>query len=785
MPAITTRYQSPLSFDQVWVNVEHTSELDGVDNNQVPTALSAKASTKNTWSLYIDGAPVLQNYSFGSGYQAVTANSVQGGRYDLGGLIEKVTYTKSVISAVTSDVVTIGATDAGIDGFGLIEGAAGSETVAWVRTISSDATTIKFKGVTINAGFLSQSGRDSNGGIVNAPFGDVVFIDGNGNKYTRGQHQYSTATTDVYKVGKKLPDVTNSVTQNVAVLEDTDYAFWHINETTSAEIDNFSASVSLIMPMHILMRSLTQTGGQWTLRGLDLDESFIRVAADAAAGQVQILDLKNNYGIDAIQVPINLVVGTSFVKIALNNLEDVNVTTPLNNQIVKYQNGIWNGSFLDFSDLANTPTTISGYGITDAYTKNELNAGQLDNQYYTETELNAGQLDNRYYTETEVDTNISTAISNLLDGAPAALDTLNELAAAINDDDSYASTITSALALKSDISSLHAVATSGSYTDLINLPTITLTALGDSSIATPVENQVLKYNGSAWVNEFMAGGATLGAVPTSPLVGEFWFDDTTSGFLYTWNGYSWVQLTTTANSFDGSFSGLAATPTTIAGYGITDAFNGAFSSLTSTPTTLAGYGITNAATSAQGAKADTALQSLSFSGLASTPTTLAGYGITDASSTIVAIQAAAPSSPADGDLWFDDTTLGELFAWDGYSWVQMGSNPPVFDGAFSSLTATPTTIAGYGITDAAVGVGNAGDVGTYAFLGRATAGSFTTGTTYAGSLLKYSGFASTNAFNDNTAADVQGTTPSGTWRAMGYAATVSTRIPSTLFLRIS
>ena len=35
------------------------------------------------------------------------------------------------------------------------------------------------------------------------------------------------------------------------------------------------------------------------------------------------------------------------------------------------------------------PTTISGYGITDVYTKAELNSGQLDNRYYTETEVNA------------------------------------------------------------------------------------------------------------------------------------------------------------------------------------------------------------------------------------------------------------------------------------------------------------------------------------------------------------------------------------------------------------
>lgn len=48
---------------------------------------------------------------------------------------------------------------------------------------------------------------------------------------------------------------------------------------------------------------------------------------------------------------------------------------------------------------------------------------------------------------------VQTAVSNLIDGAPGALDTLNELAAALNDDASYASTITNALALKADLAS--------------------------------------------------------------------------------------------------------------------------------------------------------------------------------------------------------------------------------------------------------------------------------------------------------------------------------------------
>lgn len=61
-----------------------------------------------------------------------------------------------------------------------------------------------------------------------------------------------------------------------------------------------------------------------------------------------------------------------------------------------------------------TPTTIAGYSIADAYTK------------------------------TEVDNKISA----LVDSAPETLDTLNELAAALGDDPSFATTVTNSIATK-------------------------------------------------------------------------------------------------------------------------------------------------------------------------------------------------------------------------------------------------------------------------------------------------------------------------------------------------
>ena len=48
-------------------------------------------------------------------------------------------------------------------------------------------------------------------------------------------------------------------------------------------------------------------------------------------------------------------------------------------------------------------------------------------------------------------TYVGTAVSNLVDSSPAALDTLNELAAALGDDPNFATTVTNSIALKAPL----------------------------------------------------------------------------------------------------------------------------------------------------------------------------------------------------------------------------------------------------------------------------------------------------------------------------------------------
>lgn len=120
---------------------------------------------------------------------------------------------------------------------------------------------------------------------------------------------------------------------------------------------------------------------------------------------------------------------------------------------------------------ANKSTTLAGYGITDA----KISNGVITLGSNTITPITS--IPSEYATDSEVDAKIAA----LVDSAPETLDTLNELAAALGDDPNFATTITSQIAGKASINHTHTasqvtdlatVATSGSYNDLSDKPTI-------------------------------------------------------------------------------------------------------------------------------------------------------------------------------------------------------------------------------------------------------------------------------------------------------------------------
>jgi hypothetical protein len=110
--------------------------------------------------------------------------------------------------------------------------------------------------------------------------------------------------------------------------------------------------------------------------------------------------------------------------------------------------------YLAWANFSGIPTSISGYGITDAYTK------------------------------TETGTQISNAISSLVNSAPSTLDTLNELATALGNDPNFATTITASIGAKVTANS---AITAGTATK-ITYDAKGLVTAGSSLIASDIPN---------------------------------------------------------------------------------------------------------------------------------------------------------------------------------------------------------------------------------------------------------------------------------------------------------
>ena len=119
---------------------------------------------------------------------------------------------------------------------------------------------------------------------------------------------------------------------------------------------------------------------------------------------------------------------------------------------------------------------------------------------------------------------VDNSISGLVDNAPAALDTLKELSTALNDDANFASTVTTALSAKANSADLATVATSGSYTDLSNKPTIP--TVNDATLT-------IQKNGTT-VNTFTANASSnvtaniIVPTKTSDLTNDSNFVDTSN-----------------------------------------------------------------------------------------------------------------------------------------------------------------------------------------------------------------------------------------------------------------
>lgn len=242
-----------------------------------------------------------------------------------------------------------------------------------------------------------------------------------------------------------------------------------------------------------------------------------------------------------------------------------------------------------------------------------------------------------YATETYV----NTAIANLVDTAPTTLDTLNELAAALGDDPNFATTIVNSIP----------------------------TTLTDLSITDGTANQVLTTDGAGnFTFVDASGGASVevsGSAPTSPEIGDLWFDDASTGELYVYTGSAWI---TTADGGGGGSAGGSGASIELSDTAPLSPTNGALWFKTDTLNLYVYY-------------------SSSWVELGG------GAGGSSGGGASVTVDTTAPANPSDGDLWYN-TNYGDLLIYLGTGWVLAGASAGSSGSVWNTASTNITAIAG-------------------------------------------------------------------------------------------
>ena len=165
---------------------------------------------------------------------------------------------------------------------------------------------------------------------------------------------------------------------------------------------------------------------------------------------------------------------------------------------------------------------------------------------------------------------VDTQVSNLVDAAPGALDTLNELAAAIGDDANFSTTVTNSIATKLPLAGgtmsgdivmggnrVNGAAltpltaselTSKSYVDSI-LGSATAASTSAAAAAVSETNAAASYD--SFDDRYLGAKASAPTVDNDGdalLTGALYFD-TTANAMYVWTGSAWTQAAVTPADF--------------------------------------------------------------------------------------------------------------------------------------------------------------------------------------------------------------------------------------------
>ena len=410
----------------------------------------------------------------------------------------------------------------------------------------------------------------------------------------------------------------------------------------------------------------------------------------------------------------------------LNQLADISNVTPTADQILKYSPGSgWLivdnvADEVDWANVTGTPTTLSGYNISDALNSATALINDLNDVDTTGLQANQVLKWDGSSNWIPTDATLSETVTSLTYNSST-----HELTYT---DESGTSTVV--VDLSTYIDSI-ATITSGSFNSTTGIVTYTrtdnstftidfsallpgityLSTLSDTNLTganAPSDKEVLVWNQpSGSSGEWIAGKVDWSMVDNTPTnftgygiianLDDLANVDTTGAALnkiLIYNGTSWEVGDNVPGSID--WSTVTNTPTNLAGYGITDALSSSttLSDLVGVSTTAPTQDQILVFDSTNGWEPkDNVADAVDWSSITNKPTTVATSGLTDALDDTTRIQDLSNVSSTT-------PTAGQILIYHAVNGWEPSNIPAPTAVAWTSITGKPTDVATSGLTDA-------------------------------------------------------------------------------------
>ena len=451
-----------------------------------------------------------------------------------GTAVEQLRIQDGAVVPVTDDDVDLGAVgaefkDLYVDGIGYIDTIqihenatiTGNLTVNGNTTIGNSATDT----VTFNADVASNLIPDADstrtlGDATNYwSHGYIDAVTTTGNATVGGNLSVTGTTALTGTATITTADINSGAMDNVTIGASTPAAgtFTNLTSTgtsTHATVDiNGGAidgtTIGSSTPAAITGTTITSTGlGTFPSVNIDggaIDGTTIG-ATSAAAGSFTTVTTSGaatlaSADINGGTIDGAVIGGASAAAITGTTITGTSLVGPLTGAVTGNVTGNLTGNVTGnvTGDLTGNVTAASGSSTFNNVTINgglDMNAGTTATITNLTDPTNAQDAATKGY--------VDTSIANVIDSAPAALDTLNELAAALGDDANFSTTVTNSIATKLPLAG-------GTMTGAIAMSTNKITGLGDPTANQDAATKAYVDTGDA-AQLSLTGGTMTGAI---------------------------------------------------------------------------------------------------------------------------------------------------------------------------------------------------------------------------------------------------------------------------------